>query len=153
MNRAMHYHKATIICASCIYAIRIMRGNIRLHKFGSHYVYILVPHDNNNYTSSSHVYMQVCVMNVCSKLETLHFNQRSSTPQIVVVNQMALLHHFQSMAFLPTAKKQGLEIPWHSQPSYVRYNKQLTYDNHESAQWSPDLFPHERVGSGHKTTC
>ena len=27
----------------------------------------------------------------------------------------------------------------------------LTRHNQEIAQWSPDLFPRERVGSGHKT--
>ena len=27
----------------------------------------------------------------------------------------------------------------------------LTQHNHEIAQWSPDPFPRERVGSGHET--
>ena len=29
----------------------------------------------------------------------------------------------------------------------------LTRHNQEIAQWSPDPFPRERVGSGHETTC
>ena len=41
------------------------------------------------------------------KDETLHFNQLSSTPQLVVL-VMALLHYFQSTASLPTAKETTL---------------------------------------------
>ena len=49
-------------------------------------------------------------MDVHSKLETLHVNQRSSTPQIVVL-VMTLLHYFQSMASLPTAKEARFTVP------------------------------------------
>ena len=50
------------------------------------------------------MYVQVCVMDVRSKLETSHFNQCSSTPQIVVL-VMALVHYFQSTTSLATAKE------------------------------------------------
>ena len=34
----------------------------------------------------------------------------------------------------------------------VQYLRLLTQHNQGIAQWSLDPFPHERVGSGHKTT-
>lgn len=46
------------------------------------------------------MYVQVCVMDVRSKLETSHFNQ-CSTPQIVVL----VMAYFQSTTSLPTAKE------------------------------------------------
>ena len=77
-------------------------GRINLYRT------ILVLH--NNYASSttptsSHVY--ICKRYRCLKFETSHYNQRSSTPQIVVL-VMALLRFFQSTASLPTAKETRL---------------------------------------------
>ena len=52
--------------------------------------------------------MQQVITDIHSKLETLHFNQCSSTPQIVVL-VMAMLRYFQSTASLPTAKEAKLK--------------------------------------------
>ena len=56
---------------------------------------------------ASFIYVHVRVTDIRLNLETLHLNQRSSTPQIVML-VMALLHYFQSMASLPTAKETTL---------------------------------------------
>ena len=43
-------------------------------------------------------------------------------------------------------------VVWRSTISLGSVSRLLTRHNQEIAQWSPDPFPHERVGSGHETT-
>ena len=99
------------LCELC----ETISGHINLYRT------ISVPH--NNHTSSttptsSHMYVQ----DVHSKLEMSHFNQGSSTPQIVVL-VMGSLHSFQSMASLQTAKETRLEDTVTQSTNTMRYNK------------------------------
>ena len=74
---------------------------------------ILVLH--NNYAcsatpTSSHTFVQACIMDVCSTFDTLHFNQCPSASQIVV-QVMALLHFLINGLLANNQKKLGLKIP------------------------------------------
>ena len=84
--RKFYSHKLCVAVSGCI----------NLHDT------ILVMH--NNYTCSSHVYVQQHIMDIHSKDKTLLRDQCSSTAQ-VVVSVMAMLCYFQSTASLPTAKE------------------------------------------------